>query len=171
MARGAVYARGVQAFVMDRYGGPAVMRLCERPEPTVGPRDVRIRVRAASLNPIDWKLRQGKAKPVLKPALPAILGCDVAGVIDQLGAEVTGWKVGDEVFARLEKDRMGALAEYVAADQAVMSLISLAMVFAISSCGIEVCIAIIFIMSPCTFTLPAMNACMPAAWSCSTKSL
>jgi len=121
MARGAVYARGVQAFVMDRYGGPAVMRLCERPEPTVGPRDVRIRVRAASLNPIDWKLRQGKAKPVLKPALPAILGCDVAGVIDQLGAEVTGWKVGDEVFARLEKDRMGALAEYVAADQAVIA--------------------------------------------------
>lgn len=106
---------------MDRYGGPAVMRLCDRPPPVVGPRDVRIAVRAASLNPIDWKLRAGKARPVLKPRFPQILGCDVAGVIDEVGAEVSGWKVGDEVFARLEKNRMGALAEHVAADASVIA--------------------------------------------------
>jgi alcohol dehydrogenase len=97
------------------------MRLCDRALPTVGPRDVRIQVRAASLNPIDWKLRAGKARPVLTPTRPQILGCDVAGVIDQVGAEVSGWRAGDEVFARLEKNRMGALAEYVAADQAVIA--------------------------------------------------
>lgn len=106
---------------MDRYGGPSVMRLGERPEPAVGPRDVRIAVKAASLNPLDWKIRAGKVKPVMKPPLPLILGCDVAGVIDRVGAEVAGWKVGDLVCARLEKTRMGALAEYVAADASVIA--------------------------------------------------
>jgi NADPH:quinone reductase-like Zn-dependent oxidoreductase len=111
----------VQAYIIDRYGGPDRMHLAERPEPAVGPTDVRIRVHAASLNPIDFKLRDGKAKMVLKPAMPLILGCDVAGTIDQVGSAVTAWKSGDEVFARLEKDRMGALAEWVSADQSVVA--------------------------------------------------
>lgn len=111
----------MRALVIDRYGGPEVMRLADMPMPVVGPRDVRIRVRAASLNPIDYKLRQGKVKLVLRPRLPLILGCDVAGVVDEVGAEVTRFAVGDEVFARLEKGRMGGLAEWVAADEAVVA--------------------------------------------------
>ncbi|MCB9561911.1 MAG: NADP-dependent oxidoreductase [Kofleriaceae bacterium] len=111
----------MQALVIHRYGGPAVMSLEDRPAPAVGPRDVLIDVRAASLNPIDYKLRQGKSKLALRLPFPIGLGCDVAGVVAAVGAEVTRFAVGDEVFARLEKDRMGGLAEQVAADEAVVA--------------------------------------------------
>ncbi|MEZ4401595.1 MAG: NADP-dependent oxidoreductase [Kofleriaceae bacterium] len=111
----------MQAVVITRYGGPEVMALTERPAPAVGPRDVLIAVRAASLNPIDYKLRQGKAKVVLTPSFPIGLGCDVAGVVIAVGPAVTRCAVGDAVFARLEKDRMGGLAHQVAADEAVVA--------------------------------------------------
>lgn len=111
----------VKALVIHRYGGPDVMQLEDRPEPTPGPRDVVIDVRAASLNPIDFKLREGKVKLVLPLSFPIGLGCDVAGVVSGVGAEVTRFKVGDDVYARLEKMRMGALAEKVAADAAIVA--------------------------------------------------
>jgi NADPH:quinone reductase-like Zn-dependent oxidoreductase len=112
----------VQAVVALRYGGPDALAIVERPEPDVGPRDVRIAVKAASLNPVDAKIREGGLKPILKLARPIALGCDVAGVVDRIGSEVTRFKVGDEVYARLEKARMGGLAEYVAADESVVAL-------------------------------------------------
>jgi NADPH:quinone reductase-like Zn-dependent oxidoreductase len=111
----------VKALVIHRYGGPDVMKLEERPAPVVGPRDVLIDVRAASLNPIDYKLRAGKVKLVLRMALPIGLGCDVAGVIAATGAEATRFAVGDEVYVRLEKARMGGLAEQVAADESIVA--------------------------------------------------
>lgn len=111
----------MRAVVMHRYGGPEVVAIEERPEPELGPRDVLIAARAASLNPIDYKLRLGLARLVLKPRLPLILGCDVSGVVSRVGAEVTRFAPGDEVFARLEKERMGALAERVAADESVVA--------------------------------------------------
>jgi NADPH:quinone reductase-like Zn-dependent oxidoreductase len=111
----------MKALVIHRYGGPEVMAVEERPEPQPGPRDLVIEVRAASLNPIDFKLREGKAKLALRTPFPIGLGCDVAGVVRAVGAEVTGFGPGDEVCARLEKNRMGGLAERVAADQAVVA--------------------------------------------------
>jgi alcohol dehydrogenase len=112
----------VRALVIHRYGGPQVLSLEERPEPSAGPRDVVIAVRAAGLNPLDVKLRDGKVRLVLKLHFPATLGCDVAGVVRAVGAEVTRFHAGDEVFARLEKARMGGLAEVVAADESVVAL-------------------------------------------------
>ncbi|HEU0033553.1 MAG TPA: NADP-dependent oxidoreductase [Kofleriaceae bacterium] len=111
----------MQAVIAQRYGGPDVLALAERPAPEVGPRDVRIAVRAASLNPLDFKIRDGKVKLVLDVSPPIALGCDVAGVVDQIGSEVTRFAVGDEVYARLEKNRMGGLAELVAADERVVA--------------------------------------------------
>lgn len=112
----------VKAAVIHRYGGPEVLRIEERPEPEVHPSDVLIDVAAASLNPLDFKLREGKVKLVLRLDLPQILGCDVAGRVRAVGSAVTRFKVGDEVFARLEKDRMGAFAERVAAHERVVAL-------------------------------------------------
>ena len=109
----------MKAVVASRYRKP--VELVDVPEPDVGPRDVRIEVRAASLNPLDFKIRDGKLKLVLRLSLPIRLGCDVAGVVTATGAEVTKFRVGDEVFARLEKNRMGGLAEYVAADESVVA--------------------------------------------------
>lgn len=111
----------MKALVIHRCGGPGVMSIDDRPEPVVGPRDVLINVRAASLNPIDFKLREGKAKFVLKTSFPIGLGCDVAGVVSKVGVDVTRFRPGDEVCARLEENRMGGLAERVAADEYVVA--------------------------------------------------
>jgi alcohol dehydrogenase len=109
----------VKAVIARRYG--ATVEVVDVAEPEMGPRDVRIAVRAASLNPLDFKIRDGKVKLVLHLKLPLHLGCDVAGVVEAIGAEVTRFAVGDEVFARLEKLRMGGLAERVCADEKVVA--------------------------------------------------
>ncbi|MEO6776291.1 MAG: NADP-dependent oxidoreductase [Kofleriaceae bacterium] len=109
----------MRAVIAPRYG--AAVEVAEVAEPALGPRDVRIAVRAASLNPLDFKLRDGKVKLVLRLRPPVHLGCDVAGVVEAVGAEVTRFAVGDEVFARLEKLRMGGLAERVCADEGVVA--------------------------------------------------
>lgn len=111
----------MRALVIHRYGGPEVLSLEDRPEPPAGARDVVIAVRAAALNPLDAKLREGKVRLVLPLRFPATLGCDVAGLVRAVGAEVTRFRAGDEVFARLEKRRMGGLAEVVAADESVVA--------------------------------------------------
>lgn len=111
----------MKALVAQRYGGPDVLAVVERPEPEVGPRDVLIAVRAASLNPIDFKIRDGKVKLVIPLPPPIALGCDVAGVVERVGSGVTRFRAGDEVFARLEKRRMGGLAERVAAIEDVVA--------------------------------------------------
>jgi len=102
-----------------RYG--SAVEVANVDAPSVGARDVGISVRAASLNPIDFKIRDGKLKLVLRSQLPIHLGCDVAGVVTETGSEVKRFAVGDEVFARLEKGRMGGLAEQVAADEDVVA--------------------------------------------------
>ena len=112
----------MKAVIATKYGGPEVVAIVERPTPAVGPRDVLIAVRAASLNPLDYKIRDGKTKLVLPLKVPIALGCDVAGVVVAIGAEVTKFAVNDEVYARLEKLRMGGLAEQVAADESVVAL-------------------------------------------------
>lgn len=111
----------MKAVVAMRYGGPDVLATIDRPAPVVGPRDVLISVRAAGLNPLDFKVRDGKTKLVLPLKPPIALGCDVAGEVTAIGAEVTRFKRGDEVFARLEKLRMGGLAEQVSADEQVVA--------------------------------------------------
>jgi NADPH:quinone reductase-like Zn-dependent oxidoreductase len=104
----------MKAVVYRRYGSPEVLRLEEVPDPVVKPGDVLVRVRAASLNPLDWHLLRGKpyiVRPTAGWRRPKrnIPGVDVAGVVEAVGSEVTQLKVGDEVFG--EKTR--ACAEYV----------------------------------------------------------
>ena len=111
----------MRAVVAESYGGPNVLALVDRPEPEPGANDVRIAVKAASLNPLDYKIRDGKTKLVLDVKPPIALGCDVAGIVDKGGSSVTRIKVGDEVFARLEKNRMGGLADKVCADASVVA--------------------------------------------------
>jgi len=111
----------VKGVVATRYGGPDVLAIVERPIPEVGPTDVLIDVRAASLNPLDFKVRAGKTKLAMPLKPPVALGCDVAGVVRAVGAQVTKYAVGDEVYARLEKLRMGGLAEQAVATEAVVA--------------------------------------------------
>ncbi|HEX5281856.1 MAG TPA: NADP-dependent oxidoreductase [Micropepsaceae bacterium] len=83
------------------------------PEPRVSEDEVLIQVKAASINPIDFKVRQGKLKAVLAYSFPLILGHDCAGVVAKTGAAVKRFRIGDEVYTR--PDRIGTLAEFVAA--------------------------------------------------------
>ncbi len=81
------------------------------PTPTAGSGELLIRVRAAGVNPADWKIRD-KQSPVSSPHFPLILGQDLAGIVEQVGAGVTGWAIGDEVFGLVRQ--VGAYAEQVA---------------------------------------------------------
>ncbi|MES2180305.1 MAG: NADP-dependent oxidoreductase [Gemmatimonadota bacterium] len=101
----------MQAFVMTRYGGPEATELRDVPEPFAGPNEVRVQVRAAGLNPVDLKTREGKLKVIRRYPLPAIMGNEIAGVVESVGSGVTRFAVGDRVYARLSKDTMGGFAE------------------------------------------------------------
>jgi NADPH:quinone reductase-like Zn-dependent oxidoreductase len=111
----------MKALVIHRYGTNDVVSLEDVPDPALRPRDVLIETHAASVNPVDFKLRSGKLKAVRAFDFPIILGCDVSGVVKQVGPEVTKFKPGDAVFASLENDRLGAFAERVAADESVVA--------------------------------------------------
>ena len=105
----------MKAFVVTHYG-PDGLEAAELPAPTVGPRDVLVDVRAASINPLDKMVRNGEFKQLLKYKRPFILGHDVAGVVTRVGADVRDFKIGDEVYARPRDLRIGTFAEQIAID-------------------------------------------------------
>ncbi len=102
----------MKAAYIERYGGPERLTVGERPTPSPGANDLLVKVAAASVNPIDFKLRDGKIKSMLPYALPLILGNDLSGTVHSVGAAVTRFKPGDRVVARLAKERIGAFAEF-----------------------------------------------------------
>lgn len=107
----------MKAQVIKRFGGPSVFELAEVPKPDPIPGHVVIHVKATSVNPIDTKIRSG-AVPAVAPEFPAVLHSDVAGVVVDVGEDVTEFKVGDKVYgcAGGVKGTSGALAEYMLAD-------------------------------------------------------
>ncbi|MEW1718202.1 NADP-dependent oxidoreductase [Streptomyces sp. NPDC093109] len=107
----------MKAFMIERYGDRNGGRIGEAPDPPVGAGDVLVRIHAASVNPLDLKLRDGDFKAILPYRLPLVLGNDLAGVVVQVGAAVTRFAVGDEVYARPGKDRIGTFAELIAVHQ------------------------------------------------------
>ncbi|MFF7604969.1 alcohol dehydrogenase catalytic domain-containing protein [Streptomyces parvulus] len=88
----------MRAVRYHEYGGVETLVVEEAPEPHAGPGEVRIRVAAAGVNPVDWKVRAGAVREVLPVDLPAIPGRDAAGVVDETGEGVRGVAVGDRVF-------------------------------------------------------------------------
>jgi NADPH:quinone reductase-like Zn-dependent oxidoreductase len=88
----------MKAFVFTQYGGPEHQEHQERPTPEPGPSEVRIAVRAAGVNPVDWKIRAGHLREVMASDLPSPLGSEAAGVVEAVGQDVEGFAVGDEVF-------------------------------------------------------------------------
>ncbi|MFC3518147.1 NADP-dependent oxidoreductase [Streptomonospora nanhaiensis] len=103
----------MRAVSQDRFGGPEVLRLTERPVPEPGPSQVLVRVHAAGLNPTDWKHRSGR-RFLGDP--PYVLGWDVSGVVERVGIGVTLFEPGDEVFGMLPYPHgAGSFADYVTA--------------------------------------------------------
>jgi NADPH:quinone reductase-like Zn-dependent oxidoreductase len=103
----------VFAVAFDRFGGPEVLALTERPEPHAAEGQVRIRVRSSGVAPVDLGLRSGGTPMSTTLALPHIPGVDAAGIIDEVGAGVTGVVLGDEVFGSVDIRTLGgANAEF-----------------------------------------------------------
>jgi NADPH:quinone reductase-like Zn-dependent oxidoreductase len=106
----------VRAVQVSRFGGPEVLEPVDLPTPEPIPTEVRVRVQAAGVNPVDWKTRQGGARARALYDPPVVLGWDVAGVVDSVGGGVTRFAVGDEVFGMPWFPRLAsAYAEYVTA--------------------------------------------------------
>ncbi|MEV0580237.1 NADP-dependent oxidoreductase [Streptomyces sp. NPDC050392] len=107
----------MKTFMIERYGDKAGVHAREMPDPQVGADDVLVRIHAASVNPLDLRLRDGAFKAFLPYRLPLILGNDLAGVVVRTGSAVTRFAVGDEVYGRPDKDRIGTFAELIAVHQ------------------------------------------------------
>ncbi len=105
----------MKAWFIDAYGGPERLQFGDLPDPAIGPDEVLVGIQAASINPIDWKMRAGETRPILKQRFPLILGNDFAGVVKQVGPAVRNFAPGDRVYARPDKHRIGGLAESIAA--------------------------------------------------------
>jgi len=111
----------MKAFVLDRYGKQAALRLAELPEPELREDEVLVQVHAAGVNLLDSKLRNGEFKLILPYRLPLVLGHDVAGVVTKVGSRVRQFRVGDEVYARPDDFRIGTFAEFVPVKEASLA--------------------------------------------------
>jgi alcohol dehydrogenase len=102
----------MKAALIERYGSNDRVKVADIAVPLMGANDLLVRVHAASVNPVDFKIRDGQLRMLLKYRFPLVLGCDLAGTVCDVGAQVTQFKKGDAIYTRLDKDRIGAFAEF-----------------------------------------------------------
>jgi len=112
----------MRAFIIERYGKKEAGRIGEMPEPEVRDDEVLIQIHAASVNPLDSKIKSGEFKLILPHRFPLILGHDVAGTVLRVGTRVRNFKPGDEVYARADDDRIGTFAEFIAVKASSLAL-------------------------------------------------
>ncbi len=112
----------MKAIRIHEYGGPDVLSIDEIPMPEPAADEVLIRVHATSVNPVDWKIREGLRKEKFPSKLPLTLGWDVSGVVEQVGEKVSIFRKGDEVYGRPDPTRNGAYAEYIVVKANLLSI-------------------------------------------------
>jgi NADPH:quinone reductase-like Zn-dependent oxidoreductase len=113
----------MKALQIVKYGDlKDSLALGEIEKPSVKPNDILIAVKAASINPIDYKIVEGKLKDMLTLNLPVTVGYDVSGVVVEKGSDFLNFEIGDEVYARVPQEQMGTIAEFVAVNNELVSL-------------------------------------------------
>lgn len=112
----------MKAFIVDHYGAKNGLRFGDMPEPELRDDDVLIEIHSAGVNVLDSRIKKGDFKLLLPYDLPLILGNDVAGVVVRVGSRVRRFKIGDEVYARPDKDRIGTFAEFISINEAAVAL-------------------------------------------------
>lgn len=110
-----------RAILIRAYGGPDAAQVGEIATPVAGPGQVLVRVRAAGINAIDWKVREGYVRDAFPLQLPAVLGIELAGVVEAVGPGATRLRAGDRVMG--PRGGLGAYADLVAVDEAILSRI------------------------------------------------
>jgi NADPH:quinone reductase-like Zn-dependent oxidoreductase len=103
----------MKAVVTSDYGSVEVLNIENVEKPTIGKNEILICIYACSVNPIDWKIRKGLLKAVSGKKPPKILGGDFSGIVDEVGAEIKDFKIGDEVWGHINALKGGAYAEYI----------------------------------------------------------
>ena len=111
----------MKALTLTGFDGVKSLRFADVPAPEPGPNDVQIKVRAASVNPIDGKITTGYLRGRVDFALPHVLGRDVSGLVAKVGAAVSGFVPGDEVYGVADQARWGTQAEYVVVPAATIA--------------------------------------------------
>src|SRR5215471_8998153 len=115
----------MRAAIAESYGGPEVLEIADVAVPTPGPNGVLVRVHASSVNPVDWKLRKGLLSALWDLRFPVIWGCDLSGVVEQVGAAITLFKPGDAVYGfkhgKVAKTYRGTYAEYVVVPESALA--------------------------------------------------
>jgi NADPH:quinone reductase-like Zn-dependent oxidoreductase len=112
----------MKAAYIRKYGNNDVVEIGDQPLPSVGSGDVLIKIHAASINPVDYKIRDGDLKRVIAFKFPLILGNDGSGVVEKVGADVRAFRPGDAVYVRLDKERIGTFAEYAVVTESSVAL-------------------------------------------------
>lgn len=107
----------MKAITYSAYGTSDSLQLVDVAPPKVGPGEVLVRVKAAGVNPVDWKLAAGYLDPIMEVRYPVIPGWDVSGVVEAIGPDTFDYAVGDEVFGYVRKEwvELGTYAELVSA--------------------------------------------------------
>ena len=111
----------IRALALTEYGGPSAVEISSIATPTAGAGQVLVRVRAAGVNGLDWKLREGYVRDAYPLQLPTVLGIELAGVVEEVGPDVSGLRKGDRVMGPL--GGLGAYADLVAVNAAHLSVI------------------------------------------------
>ncbi|TGK95265.1 NADP-dependent oxidoreductase [Leptospira brenneri] len=112
----------MKAYTINRYSKKEKFELAQIPEPSVGERDVLVKIHAAGLNPLDSKIKSGAFKLILPYHFPLVLGHDISGVVVRVGSSVRRFQVGDEVFARLSDFRIGGFAESISVNEGDLAI-------------------------------------------------
>jgi NADPH:quinone reductase-like Zn-dependent oxidoreductase len=112
----------MKAIRIHNYGGPEVLQYEDAPRPKPQAGEVLIRVHAAGVNPIDWKVREGHMKDFWPHKFPLILGWDVSGTVEEVGPRVSRFKIGDEVYSLPDPTRNGAYADYIVVRESELAL-------------------------------------------------
>lgn len=111
----------MKAVTYKKFGNTDVLEFSEQTKPTVQPDQVLVRVKAFSINPMDWKIRRGEMKLMSGSKFPKNTGADFAGIVEETGLSVTNFKAGDEVFGVVKNImKEGASAEYVAVPSSLL---------------------------------------------------
>src|SRR6266566_4628786 len=112
----------MKAIQIHNYGGPEVLKYEDTPRPQPGEGEVLIRVHAATVNPIDRRVREGHMKDFWPHKFPFILGWDLSGVVEELGRGASRFKISDEVYSLPDPTRNGAYADYIVVREPELAL-------------------------------------------------